>query len=88
MKVTDIANVIAPEASQKTTGIRPGEKLHEQMISVEDSYTTYDYDEYFKILPSINISNSNDNRIKDGKLVKEGFLIQVMAILNGWRKKN
>ena len=73
MKVTDIANVIAPEASQKTTGIRPGEKLHEQMISVEDSYTTYDYDEYFKILPSINISNSNDNRIKDGKLVKEGF---------------
>ena len=39
MKVTDIANVIAPDAEQKIIGIRPGEKLHEQMIGEEDSTT-------------------------------------------------
>ena len=40
MKVTDIATVIAPKAKKKIIGIRPGEKLHEQMIGSEDSYST------------------------------------------------
>ncbi|MDR8242603.1 UDP-N-acetylglucosamine 4,6-dehydratase (inverting), partial [Acinetobacter baumannii] len=40
MKVTDLAAVVAPEAKQEVVGIRPGEKLHEQMISVEDAYYT------------------------------------------------
>jgi UDP-N-acetylglucosamine 4,6-dehydratase/5-epimerase len=54
MKVTDLARVIAPEAKQEMVGIRPGEKLHEQMIGAEDSFYTYEYPEHFKILPAIN----------------------------------
>ncbi len=73
MKVIDIAKVIAPNAEHKIIGIRPGEKLHEQMISVEDSYNTYDYEDYFKILPTTSTSDKNDKRIKDGVNVEEGF---------------
>ena len=54
MKLIDIANVIAPKAKHKIIGIRPGEKLHEQMIGTEDSYSTYEYSDYYKILPQIN----------------------------------
>jgi UDP-N-acetylglucosamine 4,6-dehydratase/5-epimerase len=54
MKVVDIAKVIAPNAKHKIIGIRPGEKLHEQMISNDDSYSTYEYPNYYKILPQIN----------------------------------
>ncbi|MBR6876811.1 MAG: UDP-N-acetylglucosamine 4,6-dehydratase (inverting), partial [Neisseriaceae bacterium] len=53
MKVTDLAKAIAPECEQKIIGIRPGEKLHEQMIGAEDSFYTYEYPEHFKILPAI-----------------------------------
>jgi len=74
MKVTDLARVIAPEAKQEIVGIRPGEKLHEQMISSEDSYFTYEYPEHFKILPQINNWDKDANRIKDGKKVSEGFV--------------
>lgn len=73
MKVTDIAATVAPEADQKVIGIRPGEKLHEQMISTEDSYYTYEYPCYYKILPSIHGLNADPLRIKDGTLVPEGF---------------
>ena len=54
MKITDLACAVAPEAKQEIVGIRPGEKLHEQMISEEDSFYTYEYPDYFKILPAIN----------------------------------
>ena len=74
MKIVDIANVIAPNASQKIIGIRPGEKLHEQMISTEDSYSTYEYSDYFKILPQINEWGRDAKRIKDGMKVSEGFV--------------
>ena len=74
MKVTDLARVVAPDATQKIVGIRPGEKLHEQMISAEDSYYTYEYPEHFKILPVINEWASCAKRIKDGKKVPEGFV--------------
>lgn len=74
MKVTDLARVVAPGAAQKVVGIRPGEKLHEQMISAEDSYTTYEYPEHFKILPVIHDWAVCPNRIKDGKKVPEGFV--------------
>lgn len=73
MKVTDIAEAIAPEAKQEVIGIRPGEKLHEQMVGVEDAPFTYEYDEHFKILPAINKWNESKSRIKDGKLVAPGF---------------
>ncbi len=73
MKVTDVARVIAPEAKQETIGIRPGEKLHEQMIGAEDSYFTYEYPEHYKILPQINGWAEDEKRIKDGVKVAEGF---------------
>lgn len=74
MKVTDLAKVVSPEAKHKIIGIRPGEKLHEQMISAEDSYFTYEYPEHFKILPNINGWGSCEKRIKDGEKVAEGFV--------------
>jgi FlaA1/EpsC-like NDP-sugar epimerase len=73
MKVTDLARVLAPDAVQEEVGIRPGEKLHEQMIGIEDAYYTYEYPEHFKILPAINSWDQDANRIKDGKKVPEGF---------------
>ena len=74
MKVTDIAHVIAPDAKKEIVGIRPGEKLHEQMIGAEDSYFTYEYPEHFKILPQINDWGDDKKRIKDGVKVPEGFV--------------
>ncbi len=74
LKVTDLARVVAPECRQEMVGIRPGEKLHEQMIGAEDSYYTFEYPEHFKILPTINGWGSSAERIKDGKKVPEGFV--------------
>jgi UDP-N-acetylglucosamine 4,6-dehydratase (inverting) len=74
MKVTDLARVVAPDAKQEVVGIRPGEKLHEQMIGAEDAYFTYEYPEHYKILPQINNWDKDANRIKDGKKVPEGFV--------------
>jgi UDP-N-acetylglucosamine 4,6-dehydratase/5-epimerase len=73
MKVTDIAKSISNEEDYKIIGIRPGEKLHEQMIGVEDAPYTYEYSDYYKILPSINNWGSDPNRIGKGKLVEDGF---------------
>lgn len=74
MKVTDLARVVAPECRHEVIGIRPGEKLHEQMIGVEDSNYTYEYPEHFTILPNINQWSKCPERIKDGKKVPEGFI--------------
>lgn len=73
MKVTDLGKVIAPVAKQEVVGIRPGEKLHEQMIGSEDSFYTYQYPDHFKILPAIHEWDKDGNRIKDGIRVEEGF---------------
>ena len=74
MKVIDIAEAIAPNAKHKIIGIRPGEKLHEQMISSDDSYSTYEYSSYYKILPQINEWGQDNLRIKKGIKVPEGFV--------------
>jgi len=74
MKLTDVAHAIAPDAKQEIIGIRPGEKLHEQMIGAEDSYYTYEYPEHFKILPQINGWADDQTRIKDGVKVPDGFV--------------
>ena len=65
IKVTDIANVIAPLAKHKIIGIRPGEKLHEQMISTDDAFSTFEYSNYYKILPQINDWLRDNLRIKN-----------------------
>jgi FlaA1/EpsC-like NDP-sugar epimerase len=74
MSITELAKSIAPDLPHKVVGIRPGEKLHEQMIGAEDSYFTYEYPEYFKILPQINGWADDLQRIKDGVRVPEGFV--------------
>ena len=73
MKVTDIAHSVNPNARLEFIGIRPGEKLHEEMISKEDSLYTYAYDDYFKILPNINKWSKSKDRIKEGEKVEENF---------------
>ena len=73
MKVEDIAKVIAPKLKQKVTGILPGEKLHEQMIRIEDSANTYEYRDYYKIIPQINNWSKDKKRIKNGIKVKDNF---------------
>lgn len=72
--ILDIARAVAPDAKHKIIGIRPGEKLHEQMISREDAPHTFEYDDYFKILPAINNWSSSAERIGDGKAVPEDFV--------------
>jgi UDP-N-acetylglucosamine 4,6-dehydratase (inverting) len=74
MKITDIAKAVAPEAKLDVVGIRPGEKLHEQMIGEEDAHYTYEYPEHFKILPAIHDWSSDPFRIKEGKKVAENFI--------------
>ena len=74
IKITDLARIVAPNAAHEIIGIRPGEKLHEQMISLEDSLSTYEYDDHFKILPVINDWGLDKNRIQDGVKVSEDFV--------------
>ena len=73
MMVSDIASAAVPTAKHEIVGIRPGEKLHEQMIGTEDAFYTYEYAEYFKILPAIHNWSKDPCRIKDGKKVAEEF---------------
>jgi len=73
MKVTELGKAVAPNSKQHIVGIRPGEKLHEQMIGVEDAISTYEYKEHYKILPVINGWADDSERIKDGAKVPEGF---------------
>jgi UDP-N-acetylglucosamine 4,6-dehydratase/5-epimerase len=73
MQITDIAAAVDPAASLDFVGIRPGEKLHEQMISAEDAPYTYEFPDYFKILPAINNWSDDPLRIGDGQLVAPDF---------------
>ena len=73
MKVTGIARSISVNATHEIVGMRPGEKLHEQMIGCEDAPFTYEYPDYYKILPAINDWYKDPDRIKDGKLVAPDF---------------
>ena len=73
MKVTDVAQAIAPAAQHEIVGIRPGEKLHEQMIGSEDTPHTYEYEGHYKILPAINNWSQDAARINGGQLVHPGF---------------
>jgi len=74
MKVTDVALAVDEKAKQEEVGIRPGEKLHEQMIGPEDALYTYEYDDYFKILPSINNWSKDPARIGSGTKVDPEFI--------------
>jgi UDP-N-acetylglucosamine 4,6-dehydratase/5-epimerase len=74
MKIVDLATSISSKAQQKIVGIRPGEKLHEQMIGEEDAQYTYEYDGFYKILPAIHNWSSDANRINGGIKVQKDFI--------------
>ena len=96
MKVTDVAKAVSENRKQEITGIRPGEKLHEQMIGIEDAPYTYEYPDHFKILPSIHDWNKDPERIGKGKLVNSEFTYSSdnnsewmdVKTLQNWIKKN
>lgn len=72
-KILDIAEAIAPEASREIIGIRPGEKLHEQMITNTDSLNTIDLGDHYAILPSFSDSYSETDYLKHHKATKVSF---------------
>jgi UDP-N-acetylglucosamine 4,6-dehydratase/5-epimerase len=74
MKVTDVALAVNKNAKQEEVGIRPGEKLHEQMIGPEDALYTYEYKGHYKILPSINEWANDPERIGSGVKVDADFI--------------
>ena len=96
MNIIDIAKSVNPNASIKHIGIRPGEKLHEQMIGEEDAPHTYEYENYFKILPVVHGWSEDLARINNGKKVDPGFSYnsldnhELMSIkdLSEWIDKN
>lgn len=73
-KITDVAKAVAPNCEIEIVGIRPGEKIHEEMITASDSFYTYDLGKYYTILPSV--PNFNLEQYKEhfkAKLVPSGF---------------
>jgi len=76
-KILDIAHAIAPEAKLEVVGIRPGEKLHEEMITETDAINTIEFEDYYVILPSTQIWDIEKFRVesnhKAGKICQYGF---------------
>lgn len=96
MKMTDVALATVPAATHNIVGIRPGEKLHEQMIGPEDAPHTYEYATYYKVLPAIYNWSRDLKRINDGVLVTPDFTyrsdnnLEWMSVdnLQAWIAKN
>ncbi len=96
MNIVDIARAVAPDAQHEIVGIRPGEKLHEQMIGLEDAPYTYEYDDYYKILPAIHNWSSDPERINQGVRVAPDFVYcsdnntewMSVAELQAWLEQN
>jgi UDP-N-acetylglucosamine 4,6-dehydratase len=74
MNILDIAKAVNPSAKHRKIGIRPGEKLHEQMVGLEDAPYTYEYEKHYKILPLIYGWHTDLMRIKDGERVADNFI--------------
>jgi UDP-N-acetylglucosamine 4,6-dehydratase (inverting) len=73
-KITDVADAVAPDCSLEVVGIRPGEKIHEEMITASDSFYTYDLGKYYTILPSVpNFKLQDYLKHFNAKLVEQGF---------------
>ena len=73
VKIYELAKGIAPECKFKEIGIRPGEKMHEQLISKDEAQYTYEYDNFFKILSPLNNWNQGKRRIGKGQKVSKDF---------------
>lgn len=74
MNIQDIARAVDSGADHKIIGVRPGEKIHEQMIGLEDAPFTYAYPGHYKILPMIHDWASDPLRVKDGVRVAPDFV--------------
>jgi UDP-N-acetylglucosamine 4,6-dehydratase (inverting) len=72
-KVVDLAAAINPHAELEEVGIRPGEKLHEVMVTREDSRTTYEYDDHYIIYPNFHWWNRETHLKEGGRKVEESF---------------
>ena len=76
-RILDVAEAVAPECKQNIVGIRPGEKLHEEMITQSDALNTIEYEDYYVILPSIRIWSKekfiNKSNFRKGRPCEEGF---------------
>jgi UDP-N-acetylglucosamine 4,6-dehydratase (inverting) len=73
-RITDVAKAIGPDCDHKVIGIRPGEKIHEEMITSSDAFFTYDLGKYYVILPQTPMWNTDDFSSNfNAKLVPEGF---------------
>ena len=78
-KILDLAKAIAPRCKHKIVGIRPGEKLHEEMITITDAMNTIEFDDYFAILPDSRLIQWDINKFlltsnnKQGYFCKDGF---------------
>jgi UDP-N-acetylglucosamine 4,6-dehydratase/5-epimerase len=71
MKIADLARVLVPSATHKIIGIRPGEKLHEEMISVEDAHRTLRFPDHYVVRPVI--SEWGGQHVRGGEPVEDGF---------------
>lgn len=74
-RISDVATAIAPNLKQIEIGIRPGEKLHEEMITATDSLSTIDIGKYYAILPSVSYNHTTEEFVKhhNAKFVPQGF---------------
>ena len=73
-KILDVAQAIAPNCEHRVVGIRPGEKVHEEMITASDSFTTYDLGKYYVILPQVTNWDLNEYKKEfNAELVPQGF---------------
>ena len=74
-RITDVATAIAPNLKQFEIGIRPGEKLHEEMITATDSLSTIDIGKYYAILPAVSFNHTTEEYVKHHKaqFVPQGF---------------
>lgn len=74
-KISDVASAIAPNMPQKEIGIRPGEKLHEEMITTTDALDTIDMGKYYVIMPSVSFNHTREDYMKhhNATLVPFGF---------------
>ena len=73
MKIVDVANALAPGCRHEIVGIRPGEKLHEVMIPIDEARNTLEYDDHYVIQPQFEWWGSRNGRPHPGKTVPDGF---------------
>lgn len=73
-RITDVAKAIGPDCAHPVIGVRPGEKIHEEMITSSDAFTTYDLGSYYVILPQVPVWNLSEFvKHFEAKLVEPGF---------------